>query len=336
MVLCSGCAGKEAPVAENQAETAVETTESAAPEAEDEAAEVTEEMEQPEVTDSTADSGEQAEAEADQETESDNMSARDLFADFVMGKGAAGVADDCYLATVMTTLTFDGGAAFTVQDIKELLEKDNELLAGKNPEISYAPLSFKDKKLYALQLYYEADVENVTELLILSEDAGELKIIFAGDSWSRRYISVNENGIIHDDGSNGAGSHVYEIYAPDASLTYHKVSSVDEEYYGFEFWDENGPNEALNETMKEAGEGNADATEIVYYKEDIDGKSYYYYLGDSITQEMVDYIDGIAAKHNFKFDGKATADEAREAYEKQLGVEDIVSNEKEPQWKKLG
>ena len=102
------------------------------------------------------------------------------------------------------------------------------------------------------------------------------------------------------------------------------------------FYDENGePNEALNATMEEAGSGNADAMNVAYTRENIDGKDYYYYLAEGITQETVDYIDGIAASHGFTFDGKNTADEARKAYEQKLGVEEMCLNTKEPEWKTL-
>ena len=111
---------------------------------------------------------------------------------------------------------------------------------------------------------------------------------------------------------------------------------MDEEYYGYSFYDENGePNEALNATMEEAGSGNADAMNVAYTRENIDGKDYYYYLAEGITQETVDYIDGIAASHGFTFDGKNTADEARKAYEQKLGVEEMCLNTKEPEWKTL-
>ncbi len=112
---------------------------------------------------------------------------------------------------------------------------------------------------------------------------------------------------------------------------------MEENYYGWDFYDENGdPVEALNTTMQEAAEGNDKAQDVVYYREIINGKVYYYFLGTGkLTQSTVDYIDKIAASHDFKFDGKATADDARTAYEQTLGVEEACKNDKEAPWKSL-
>ncbi len=52
-----------------------------------------------------------------------------------------------------------------------------------------------------------------------------------------------------------------------------------------------------------------------------------------MSQSTVDYIDKVAAKYDFKFDGKAAADDARDAYIKELGIEELIDNENEPQWK---
>ena len=108
--------------------------------------------------------------------------------------------------------------------------------------------------------------------------------------------------------------------------------------YGYSFYDDNDqPIEALNSTIEEAAAGNQAAMDVAYYRERINGKDYFYYLGGAskITQDTVDYIDGIAKKHGFTFDGKAAADEARNAYEKELGIEADVKVEKEAYWKTL-
>ena len=69
--------------------------------------------------------------------------------------------------------------------------------------------------------------------------------------------------------------------------------------------------------------------------EKINNDVYFYYLNDGeegLTQSTVDFIDAIAAANGFGFDGKATADAAREAYEKELGVYEICQKYTEPQW----
>ena len=89
--------------------------------------------------------------------------------------------------------------------------------------------------------------------------------------------------------------------------------------------------------MDEAGEGNEKAADVVYYREIIDGKRYYYFLkgSEKLTQDTVEYIDQIARSHQFTFDGKTAADEARSAYEKQLGAEEACQSRTEPHWKTL-
>nr|MCR5283061.1 hypothetical protein [Lachnospiraceae bacterium] len=156
--------------------------------------------------------------------------------------------------------------------------------------------------------------------------------------WSRRGISINEFGIVSDSGSNGAGSHVDDTYAPDQDYVYHTVSSVEENYIGWDFYDENAqPIDALNNTMHQVEETYPELVEkVCFYKEIIDGKTYFYYLGtDKITQDTVDKIDGIAKENGFTFDGKAAADEARVAYAVKLGVDEAIKSLAEPAWKSL-
>ena len=271
-----------------------------------------------------------------QSTEAD-MSGRDLFADFIMGKSAAVVSKDFLSAINMTEIELKPGDEYTVSELESLLQKDS-IIGKTNPRVSYAPLSIHGGALYAMRLEYESDMENVTETMIFSDHSGTLEIIFAIDSWSRRYALINKEGVVFDDGSNGAGSHSYVTYAPDKAFVYRKVTDLDEEYYGFGFYDEEGePSETVNAIMNEAGEGNEKATDVVYYREIIDGKRYYYFLkgSEKLTQDTVEYIDKTAAAHNFTFDGKTAADEARSAYEKQLGVEEACRSKEEADWKTL-
>ena len=279
-----------------------------------------------------------APAEDDPELpEEEDLSGRDLFADYIMGKRAAVVSKDFVSAINMTEITLNPGDEYTVSELEDLLRKDS-IISDTQPEVSYAPLSIHDGALYAMRLYYESDVENVTETMIFSDHTGKLEMIFAIDSWSRRYASLNKEGVVFDDGSNGAGSHSSVVYAPDTSFIYRKISDLDEEYFGFGFYDEEGePSATVNAIMTEAGDGNEKARDVVYYREIIDGKRYYYFLKgtEKLTQDTVEYIDKIAAEHNFTFDGKTAADEARSAYEKQMGVEEACRDSEEPYWKTL-
>ena len=271
------------------------------------------------------------------DTADEDLTKRDLFADFIMGKDSGKVADDFFSEMVMTDPGLKSGEAYTVSELKDLLAKD-EMFASVDPSVSYAPLSSHDEFLYVLRLGYKMDYDEFNEYFIYSDHSGELELKFAIDGWSRRSIFINDAGIVFDSGSNGAGSHSSVIYAPDKSFSYKMVSSADEQYYGYSFYDDNDqPIEALNSTIEEAAAGNQAAMDVAYYRERINGKDYFYYLGGAskITQDTVDYIDGIAKKHGFTFDGKAAADEARNAYEKELGIEADVKVEKEAYWKTL-
>ena len=266
-----------------------------------------------------------------------DLTARDLFADFISGKGTTVVSKDFLSAVNMTEASMNPGDELTVSELESLIQED-EMIGNTAPKVSYAPLNGHDGKLFAMQLLYETDYESVTETMIFKDTGKTLDLLFAIDSWTRRSAMLNEDGVVFDDGSNGAGSHSYVTYAPDQNDVYKKVSDIDEEYYGFSFYDENGnPVEPLNTIMEEAGSGNPKAQDIAYYREIINGKPYYYFLkgSETLTQDTVEYIDKVAKSHDFTFDGKTAADEARSAYEKELGVEDACLNKKEPAWKNL-
>ena len=278
-------------------------------------------------------------AESETSESSGDMSGRDLFADFIMGKGLTEVSADFLSANVMIGPAFKRGTEYTISELEDVIAGDGFLQGRSNPDqVSYAPLECHGEFLYAVSLFYDTETEPVTEYLIFSDHSGKLELKFAADAWTRRDISINEAGIVTDSGSNGAGSHSAKTYAPDKSFAYKQVSAVEENYYGFSFYDENGNAiEALNAVIEEAGDGNSAAMDVAYYREVINGKAFYYYLGGNgkITQETVDYIDGISKEHGFTFDGKAPADAARKAYAEELGVSDVYGSTSQPHWKDL-
>ena len=259
---------------------------------------------------------------------------RDLFADFIMGKGPATVSPQYLSELHMLEDWLQPGDSVYVNDIREKVSED-EMIGQAEPTIAYAPVWCHNLKLYALRLSYELEVDAPVLTYILHEHDGKLEYVFGIDAWSRRNASVNEYGIVFEDGANGAGSHAYQAFAPDTEGMYHTLYDIDEECYGFSFYDDEGnPEEALNATMTEVGEECAGGEEIIYYREVIDGKTYYYFLGTGkLTQATVDEIDRIAASHDFTFDGKAAADGAREAYQQKLGVTDSVKSETPAPWK---
>ena len=350
-LLCAGCGNKSEAareddgkqgntaaieIADTQAEAGTEDTEGNAAEEEQAAAP---ENDQENTADVAAgeETEEAAEETAEEQPYEGDLTRRDLFADYIMGKAYAVVSKDFLSALVMSEAVLKTGDEYSVSELEELLLKGT-MIENVQPKVSYAPLSIHDGALYAMRLEYEAATDNITYTMIYSDHSGKLEMIFAIDSWSRRDATVNQEGVVFDSGSNGAGSHSFVTYAPDKSFIYRKVTDLDEEYYGFSFYDEEGePSSTVNAIMNEAGEGNEKATDVVYYREIIDGKRYYYFLKGTakLTQDTVDYIDKIAKSHNFTFDGKTAADEARSAYEKQLGVEEACKSQEKPYWKAL-
>ena len=260
----------------------------------------------------------------------------DLFFEFLENGGKTNIADDFHQDDRQIEFNCSPGETFDLASLKDELQ-NNEVLSGVEPEMEYAVLNHPNRKAYALSLYYNTSTEGFTQFFILSEKDGQLEINFLIDGWSRRYPSINENGVIFDSGSNGAASHSVITYVPDSDFEYKVLCETTENGYGYSFYDAEGaPVQALNDIMTEAGDGNPDAMSVFYNQAVIDGKTYYYYLdSEEITQELVDYIDGIAEDHGFTFDGKDAVSAAELAYAKKLGVEEIYDNEKRADWTEI-
>lgn len=274
---------------------------------------------------------EQTESEGAENT-SDEIQA-DLFMGFLNNGGSLQVSDVFQHDNRMVEREYQPGNTFTLESLKTYLQEDAGL-SGVEPQIEYAYLDYPDRKAYALSFYFDTNLEGITQIYILSEANEHLEMNFAIDGWSRRGAVVNENGVIFDGGSNGAGAHGYTTYVPDEKFEYKVLSDREENAYGYWFYDSNGePIQVINDIMTEAAEGNPDAEYILYSQVAVDGRTYYYFLGvDKITQALVDYIDGIAQEHNFVFDGKAAVMEAEQAYAEKLGADGIYNNEKLAEW----
>ena len=258
----------------------------------------------------------------------------DLFSDFINNNGSLFVSGRFQQANQMLEIPFQAGAEYTFESLLDLLH-ENEYLSDVQPDVQYAYLDYPNRKAYAISLYFETATEGITQFFILSEADGRLEMDFAIDGWSRRNPVVAASGVVWDSGSAGAGSHIYTTYVPDRDFEYKMLSDVEENAYGFYFYDpDDGSVDTLNAIMDEAGNGNEDAMSVLYYREEVDGEIYYYFLGGygSISQELVDYIDGIAAEHGFTFDGKAAASEAELSYAKRLGAEEYYDGQDEAEW----
>ncbi len=288
-----------------------------------------------EVVDEDAEKQEDSVESNDNEQVEETIAERVTFADFINGTGNASVAENFLWEGNMIEYSVKSGETYDLKKLKEFLGQ-NEFTQGAEPEITYASVKIHDQELFALKFYYLSEREEVTNLFIMKETEDKLEFIFGIDGWSRKQVAVNEYGIISVFGSSGAANAGYDLYAPDKAFEYHAVYNKNEDYYDFYLEDDivDAAPDTLRSIMKEAGQGNEKAKETVYYTEIINGKTYYYFLGTGkMSQSTVDYIDKVAAKYDFKFDGKAAADDARDAYIKELGIEELIDNENEPQWK---
>ena len=263
----------------------------------------------------------------------------DTFEDFISGSGRVRLASDFVSGEGYFEDILKKGNDYTLREMLDSIrQSDDSDIFGidKDPELTYAKLSIHGNTLYALNMLYTSDIETMERCYIMRDGMGCPEIVFAVDGWSRSGYILYKNGIVSSDGSGGAGLHGGSEYAPDRSCSYKKVYDWEEHYYGYDFYDNVNyqPVEALNNTMKEAGQ-NEIASDVLYYSEEINGRMYYYYLGTeehSISQKTVDYIDSVAEKYGFTFDGKASADDARKSYISQLGLDDVYEAKTEPNW----
>ena len=280
----------------------------------------------------------------------------DLFAEFLSGNVTATVADS-FLSAAEWIKEPEPGKEFTFGEIKEYININldvNSQLEGisfADPVVTQIPLSVHGENLHALQLYYydhNLD-ESISEELVFHENNRKLEIIFAIDECALGTGATTRGGCIYGEGTaslgghGGAGEYQYSrFYAPDRNFTYRLISDEktyapwsDYDYYTFYDEESNSPIESLNQTIAEAAAGDENTRSVRYYMEKINGETYYYYLSDNedgLSQSTVDYIDAIAANHGFGFDGKAAADAARDAYEKELGVYEICQHTTFPEW----
>ena len=287
----------------------------------------------------------------EEKSENDEESAVDvdLFAEFLAGNAKAVVADD-FLCSIEWTNEMKPGREYTFQELKDYVLNDEKMSyeSFENPEAWYTTINVHGGTMNALRLFYmikdnEYD-EGLYETYVFHDNNGRLEMKFAidesnfGTGPSNRGGSVDASGVSNYYAHDGAGEGQYSrIYAPDTNFSY-KMICDEESHIAFDpaFYDTNNtPMESLNRTMEEAASQNESAHYVRYYREKINNDVYFYYLNDGeegLTQSTVDFIDAIAAANGFGFDGKATADAAREAYEKELGVYEICQKYTEPQW----
>ncbi len=302
--------------------------------------------------DKIADAIEVAGNEEKSETDEDAPVETDLFTEFLAGNVKAVVADD-FLCSIEWTNEMKSGQEYTLQELQDYVLNDEKMAyeSFENPKAYYSTINVHGGIMNALKLSYSLKdnefSEGLDETYVFYNNNGKLEIIFAidesnfGTGPSMRGGSVDASGVSNYYAHGGAGESQYsKQYAPDTNFSY-KMISDEESHIAFDpaFYDTNNtPMESLNRTMEEAAAQNESAQYVRYYREKINNDVYFYYLNDGeegLTQSTVDFIDAIAAANGFGFDGKATADAAREAYEKELGVYEICQKYTEPQWNEI-
>ena len=254
------------------------------------------------------------------------------FEELLNGEGYLVASDAIITDFESDDYTFDPGAGYTINDLCGYFLKARGLTGGTI--ISYGALDHPGMEGYALliqgyALLIQSDsLDGDGLFFIVSKENGEFLIKFVADCWSRKWQNVNPYGIIVSGGSNGAASHSSTTYVPDADLNYHTAFSEQTIGFGFEFYEETDPNAAtVNAIAREVGESkDIDGANIVFIQELIDGKALYAFLGDNpITQDTVDQIDEIAAKHDFKFDGKKAIKEREKEIYNRYGITESQS-----------
>lgn len=258
-----------------------------------------------------------------------------LFDDFLAGNAEVKISDKLQNENVMNDTAYNAGNSFTLKTL-ESLNSLWEPVSGVDPKVQYTIFENPNGKLYGLSFEYQLEATAFTEFFVISENDGELRVDFVMDAWERRYPMFNKYGVVFDDGSNGAGAHAANVFVPTKDFEYVMLSAQENNAPGWNFYDDNGSKETqpITDIMNEVGNlGYDDSYYLTFTRQIINGKTFFYYLADDITQEMVDEIDGIAKKYDFTFDGKATADAALLDYAKELSVDDIYTNEDYTQWK---
>ena len=263
-------------------------------------------------------------------------SQNDLFDSFLKGETEAVVSDKLKNSCVMFDIALNAGNSFGI-DMLDSINTLCEPISGKEAKISYTRFDNPIRKAYALAYMYDVETTSFTIFYVISENDGKLSIDFVIDAWERRYPTFNKYGVVFDQGSNGAGAHSNIVIVPNSDFEYVTLYEEEDNAAGWNFFDENGADiKPISDIMNDAfNSGREDIADIIYTQIKVNGSKYYYYQKDDITQDMTDYIDGLATEYNFTFDGKDKADEEIEKYAKELSADSFYNNEDFAEWKDL-
>lgn len=262
-------------------------------------------------------------------SEDSDSRSEEPFRDFLENNGDVMVAYNFSDNNVMLEYDFHPGVSFSFAELTEFLDNE-ETVSSAASELQIAYLNNPDRKAYILSFIYRMETIAFTQYLIMSENKGQLELNYAIDGWDRRYPSFNEYGVVYDGGSNGAGAYSSSIIVPAEDFEYKTLVDQDDNAPGWDFYDPDTEDtaEPISDIMTDVlNSGNSEFTGVVFSQVIVNGRKYYYYLSDDITQNIVDEIDSIADTYNFTFDGKDKADDAIESYADELGVTAIYKSE---------
>lgn len=265
--------------------------------------------------------------------DSDNGS-EEPFKDFLDNNGNVMVAYSFTDNNVMFEYDFHPGVSFSFNELKDFLN-NSDITSDNEPEIQLAYLNNPNRRAYVLSFIYRMETTAFTQYLVMSENNGHLELNYAIDGWDRRYASFNEYGVVFDGGSNGAGSHSSSVVVPTKDFEYKILVDQDDNAPGWDFYDSDTGETAkpISDIMTEVfSSGKDELGSVIFTRSIVNGKKYFYYLSDNITQAIVDEIDGIADKYDFTFDGKDKVDAAIEEYARELGVDSVYNDEVYVDW----
>ena len=279
------------------------------------------------------------ETEPSNESKSDKTvdSKSDLFDSFLAGDTEAVISDKLKNSCVMFDIALNAGDSFDIKTI-DSINTLCEPISGRKSNISYTSFENPNRKAYALAYKYDVEATSFTIFYVISENDGKLQVDFVIDAWERRYPTFNKYGVVFDQGSNGAGAHSNIVIVPTSDFEYKTLYEEEDNAAGWNFYEPGTDDEVktISDIMNAAlDSGREDISDIIYTQLKVNGSTYYYYLKDDITQDMVDYIDSLTEEYNFEFDGKDKADEEIEKYAKELSADGFYNNEDFAEWKDL-
>ncbi len=302
----------------------------------------------------------QVENDKQDDTETDSLSADDLYSEFLEGKGKLnfdyymtnifkGTDHQTYVDDVIGYVPADG--SYTVS---ELTDKLNEILHSEEDGF-YADTDISSIEYAYIDCGKDGTKELVLSLggpfvepeshltLIIKDMDNKLEVVYAYATWSRSYTTINDYGFISGDGSNGASNHGWNAAYIDADGKY-LYGYYEELEYDFASF-------ALTKDHDEYDLSQLEGNILTYslrleeYSEDAPNPDYYTFeVTTKDTYEEMDvpdlytnspYKDVVDSVHGCKFVTMDEYNQIKDDKIKSIGVTDEIMNGSEPEYKAL-